>query len=277
MRARPSTTTIRRLAPVRAVALALVLSASAPAAAQELVSFPTQDGGLIYADLYGEGDRGVVLAHGGRFDKASWEKQARALAKAGFRVLALDFRGYGQSRGPGDSEPISAPLHFDILAAARYLRSTGAKTVSVVGASMGGSAAADAAIQAPGEIDRLVLLAAGASGPPEKLMGRKLCIVARDDTRGDGVVRLVKIREQYEKVPEPKELVILQGSAHAQFLFETEQAGALLSEILRFLSAPAAEPQPQPTPVLDASFAPLRAAFNRDAADVRLLLLLDPT
>lgn len=59
------------------------------AAAQEQVSFPTQDGGLVYADLYGRGDLGVVLAHGGRFNKASWEKQARQLADAGFRVLAI--------------------------------------------------------------------------------------------------------------------------------------------------------------------------------------------
>ncbi len=36
-------------------------------AAQEHVTFPTQDGGLIYADLYGKGDRSVVLAHGGQF------------------------------------------------------------------------------------------------------------------------------------------------------------------------------------------------------------------
>jgi hypothetical protein len=31
-------------------------------AAQERVSFPTQDGGLIHADLYGQGERGVVIA-----------------------------------------------------------------------------------------------------------------------------------------------------------------------------------------------------------------------
>jgi hypothetical protein len=37
------------------------------AAAQELVSFPTQDVGVVYADMYGKGERGVVLAHGGRF------------------------------------------------------------------------------------------------------------------------------------------------------------------------------------------------------------------
>ena len=220
-----------------------VLLLVGPVAAQELVSFPTQDRGIVYADMYGKGDRGVVLAHWARFNKESWEKQARALAEAGFRVLALDFRGYGQSRGPGQPDPLSAPLHFDVLAAVRYLRNKGAKTVSVVGGSMGGGAAADASILAePGEMDRLVLLGAeagtGRVGPPEKLKGRKLFIVSRDDTRGDGVVRLIKIREQYEKVPEPKELVILDGSAHAQFIFETDQADRLLREILRFLSAP---------------------------------------
>lgn len=48
--------------------------ASAPRVeAPRQVSFPTQDGGLVYADLYGKGDKGVVLAHGGRFDKESWE------------------------------------------------------------------------------------------------------------------------------------------------------------------------------------------------------------
>jgi len=100
------------------------------AGAQNAVSFPTEDGGLVYADIYGEGDRGIVLAHGGRFNKESWEKQAHVLASAGFRVLALDFRGYGKSRGPGDSAPMSAPLHLDVLAAVRYLRKTGAKSVS---------------------------------------------------------------------------------------------------------------------------------------------------
>ena len=140
------------------------------------------------------------------------------------------------------SDPLAAPLHYDVLAAVRYLRKMGAKTVSVVGGSMGGGAAADAAIEAPGEIDRLVLLGAeagtGRVGPPEKLKGRKLFIVARDDTRGDGVVRLVRIREHFEKAPEPKELVILDGSAHAQFIFETEQGERLMREILRFLSEP---------------------------------------
>ena len=187
-------------------------------AAQKTVSFPTEDGGLVYADVYGGGDRGVVLAHGGSFNKESWEKQARTLATAGFRVLALDFRGYGKSKGPGYSAPMSAPLHLDVLAAVRYLRKSGAKTVAVVGGSMGGGAAGAASIDSqPGEIDRLVFLGAYPDGPAEKLKCRSLFIVARDDANEDGP-RLPKIRAQYEKAPEPKELIILDGSAHAQFL-----------------------------------------------------------
>jgi len=111
------------------------------------------------------------------------------------------------------------------------------KTVSVVGGSYGGSAAAEAAVFAPGEIDRLVLLAVGVVDHPEQLKGRKLFITARDDANDAGP-RLPGIRDSYERAPGPKELVILEGSAHAQFLFETDQAERLMKEILRFLSEP---------------------------------------
>ncbi len=207
--------------------------------AREHVSFRTQDGGLVHADLYGQGDRGVVLAHGGRFNKESWENQARELVKAGFRVLAIDFRGRGQSRGGSQTRPPDDGLRFDVLAAVRFLRSKGAKAVSIVGGSMGGGAAAEASIEAePGEIDRMVLLAHSAIDKPERMKGRKLFITARGDPQADGKPRLIKIREQYEKAPGPKELVILEGTAHAQFIFETDQGERLLREILRFLSAP---------------------------------------
>jgi pimeloyl-ACP methyl ester carboxylesterase len=202
----------------------------------EQVSFPTQDGGLIYAHLYGKGDHGVVLAHGGRFTKESWEKQAQILVKAGFRVLAIDFRGRGQSRGGPTANPNDDGSRFDVLAAVRYLRQNGAKTVSIVGASFGGWAAAYAAVEAkPGEIDRLVLLAHSPIKNPEQIKGRKLFILCRDDANDAGL-RLPRIREQYEKSPDPKELVILDGSAHAQFIFETDQGERLMAEILRFLS-----------------------------------------
>ncbi|MGH9426732.1 MAG: alpha/beta hydrolase [Terriglobia bacterium] len=222
-----------------AITISLVLAISNITSAQEHVSFLTEDGGLIYGHLYGKGDRGLVLTHGGRFNKESWKEQAQILAKAGFRVLAIDFRGYGQSRGPGQSDPLSAPLHLDVLAAVRYLRQSGAKTVSIVGGSMGGMAAAQASVEAnPGEIDRLVLLASGVIAKPEQMKGRKLFITARDDFSGNNIPRLPKIRDQYERAPGPKELIILDGSAHAQVIFATRQGDRLMREILRFLSEP---------------------------------------
>jgi pimeloyl-ACP methyl ester carboxylesterase len=214
----------------------VTLLAVASAAAQTTVSFPTEDGGLVFADVYGEGARAVVLAHGGQFNKESWKKQAQTLVAAKFQVLVLDFRGYGKSKGPGDSDPMDAPLYQDVLAAVRYLRKIGAKSVSVVGASMGGWAAGDASIASrPGEIDRLVFLGSSPSGPADKLKSPSLFIVARDDASGDGP-RLPGIRRQYEKAPEPKELIILDGSAHAQFLFQTDQGERVMREMLRFLS-----------------------------------------
>jgi pimeloyl-ACP methyl ester carboxylesterase len=223
--------------PVLEAALAaLVLGLSGP---QETVSFPTQDGGVVYADVYGNGDRAVVLAPGGRFNKESWAIQAQALANAGFRVVAIDFRGRGRSRGGPDSDSRDDGLHFDVLAAVRYLREIGAETVSVVGASLGGWAAARAAIEAPpGAIERLVLLAHSAIDEPERLKGRKLFITSRDDLNSRGIPRLEMIRQQYELAPDPKELIVLEGSAHAQFIFETDQGERLMHEILRFLSEP---------------------------------------
>ncbi|MBX9601202.1 MAG: alpha/beta fold hydrolase [Bryobacteraceae bacterium] len=205
---------------------------------QTPVTFPTSDGGLIHADLYGSGDRAVVLAHGGRFKKESWAKQARELAAAGYRVLAINFRGYGQSRGPGQADPLSAPLHVDVLAAVRYLREAGVQRVSLLGGSMGGTAAADAAaLGRPGEIDALIILGAGSgSEPPEKISGRKLLIVAREDTSGAGP-RLPRIQAQFDRMTQPKRLLILDGSAHAQYLFDTAHAERVMEEILRFLAS----------------------------------------
>jgi pimeloyl-ACP methyl ester carboxylesterase len=221
---------------LRAAPLALVLTTLG--AAQQTITLPSADGGRVCADLYGQGPRAVVLAHGGRFTKESWREQARALVSGGFRILAIDFRGFGCSSGPGQADFDSAPFENDVLAAVRYLKGHGAKTVSVVGGSFGGAAAGDASIKsAPGEIDRIVFLGAAPNLSAEKLKSRALFIVARDDGNDDGP-RLPGIRAQYEKAPQPKQLIVLDGSAHAQFLFQTDQSTRLMREILRFLSAP---------------------------------------
>ena len=207
------------------------------AAKVEHISFGSEDGAVINADLYGEGDRGVVLAHGGQFTKESWQPQAKQLAREGYRVLAFDFRGFGKSHGPGDSDMDTAPMHLDVLGAVHYLRQNGVKTVAVMGGSFGGGAALDASIASrPGEINRLVLLAADWNGPAERIRVPLLVIVARNDANDEGL-RLPRIRAWFEKAPQPKKLLVLEGSAHAQFLFQTDQSDRVMREVLQFLSA----------------------------------------
>ena len=221
---------------LRILPLAMALTIVAPA--QKSVSFAADDGGHICADLYGHGSRAVVLAHGGRFTKESWRDQASSLASAGFRVLAFDFRGFGCSKGPGQEDFDNAPFDKDVLAAVRYLKARGAKTVSVVGGSFGGAAAGDASIKSgPGEIDRIVFLGSAPNLPADGLKSRALFIVAREDANGSGP-RLPGIQAQYEKAPQPKQLIVLDGSAHAQFLFQTDQSARVMREIVQFLSAP---------------------------------------
>lgn len=218
--------------------LILIVSLAIGCTGQKLVSFPTPDGGTVYADVYGDGDQAVILAHGGRFTKESWARQAPRIADAGFRVMAIDFRGRGRSVGgtqPGAEEAV----HLDVLAAVRYARATGASTVSVVGASFGGGAVAQASVEAaPDDIDRMVLLAHSSIDEPEKMQGRKLFITTREDFRGEDILRLPDIQDQFDRAPEPKSLIILEGNAHAQFIFDTDQGERLLAEIIRFLTDP---------------------------------------
>lgn len=220
----------------RAVIAGLGFVGCAPALrAQAIVRFPAGDGVLVSGRSYGSGARGVVLVPGGHGVGETWDLQAQRLVRAGFRVLAMDYRGRGLSPSvPPDNEK----AHLDLLGAVRQLKADGADQVSVVGASWGGWAAGTAAIAEPGLISRLVLIAHSPFRDPERLGGRKLFIVAGEDRVGSGQLRLDAIRDQYERAPAPKELVVLPGAAHAQFLFLTPHGERLYAETMRFLSAP---------------------------------------
>jgi pimeloyl-ACP methyl ester carboxylesterase len=191
------------------------------------VSFPTADGGTVFADLYAASSPdAVVLAHGAAFDKASWVPFATWLAGRGHQVLAIDFRGHGRSMAGADSHA----LFEDVLAAVRYLHNLGVARVSVLGASMGGGAVAEAAVHAaPGEIDRVILVSPVPILDPENLRGPVLFICSQNEPM------VAQMTEEYRRAPEPKLLVLLPGTAHAQHIFATEQAEDLRTTVAEFL------------------------------------------
>lgn len=194
------------------------------------------------ADIYGQGREGVVLvAHGGYSTRASWAEEAQVLADAGFRVLVFETRGAIALHAGRETDCLydAHCMGEDVVAAVGRLRSEGARSVAVIGGSAGGGAAAQASIDAPGLIDRLILLAPMSIDTPERITGNKLVVVARDDLGPGGRPRLTEIRQQYDQMPGPKKLLILEGSAHGQRIFGTNHQNALRLAIVQFLRAPA--------------------------------------
>jgi len=205
----------------------VVITTSAASSPQD-VSFASADGGMIDADLYGQGTRGVVFAHGAIFNKQSWAPLARRIAALGYRALAIDFRGYGKSRAGSEG----SALDQDVIAAVRWLHAQGVKSVSVVGGSMGGGAAGEAATEVKrGEIDKLVLLSPMPIADPGQLKANAILYIA---SRDEGLASTV--RQQYAKAPQPKQLELLEGSAHAQNIFATAQAQRLSDIIVKFVT-----------------------------------------
>ncbi len=187
------------------------------------ISFPTADGGTVYGNLYGEGPHAVLLAHGAVFDKESWDGLAQFLSAEGYQVLAIDFRGYGKSTAGSARNA----LYEDVLAGIRYLHDEGAGRVSVIGASMGGGATAQAAaVVEPDQIDKLILLAGVPIATPEQMQGDKLFIVSRGDSLRSAV------EDQFARAGEPKELTVLDGSAHAQHIFRSSERGEELTAVI---------------------------------------------
>lgn len=94
-------------------------------------------GGLgIAADAWGEPGRPLVLLqHGGGQTRHAWKGTGEVLAGAGFRAVALDARGHGDSDWAADGDYEQEAMIADVAAVSHEL---GDPRPILVGASMGG-------------------------------------------------------------------------------------------------------------------------------------------
>lgn len=163
--------------------------------------------------VWGEGDRGAVLAHGAAYDAASWRKQAERLAENGVAALAV--------------EDTSA---HSVTEAAGYLKEKrGVRDVTLIGASAGTSGVLGAAEEDPGLADGVILLSG--TGDVSGLSEYPKLFVASE---GEGLAG--EVRDMAEEAPGSRnDALILQGDAHAQAIFETDQGDKLMRVILERL------------------------------------------
>jgi pimeloyl-ACP methyl ester carboxylesterase len=143
--------------------------------------------------LWGEGDRGAVLAHGAAYDAASWREQAERLAGNGMAALAV--------------EDTSARSVAEV---AGYLREErGVRDVTLIGARAGTGGVLGAAEEPLGLADGVILLSG--TGEVSGLGEYPKLFVASE---GEGLAE--EVRRMAERAPGSRnEGLTLPGDAHA--------------------------------------------------------------
>lgn len=114
----------------------------------------------IAVRVLGEGPA-VMLLHGFPQHGRQWRHLASALADAGYRAIVPDLRGFGRSDKPLDgyeSEQVVGDLHA-------VADAVGADRLTVIGHDLGAIYAVQWGMDRPAEVERLVLIEAGFSGP----------------------------------------------------------------------------------------------------------------
>jgi len=126
----------------------------------ERVEVPVGAATLI-GDRWAGGGTALALLHAGVCDRRSWHEVGTRLGAAGWDAVGYDRRGFGEV------PPADRPFrHVDDLLAVLDTVSPDAPAW-LMGSSMGGGVALDAALEAPDRIAGLVLLAPAISGDPE--------------------------------------------------------------------------------------------------------------
>jgi pimeloyl-ACP methyl ester carboxylesterase len=147
---------------MRIVTLAILigympLSSAASWAAQNATndarSVKAPDGVEIRYETVGSGSPTLVFVHGWSCDRTYWAHQIEHFSKH-FRIVAIDLAGHGQS-GSGRKDWTMAAFGADVAAVLRALE---AKSVVLVGHSMGGPVVLEAARQEPKRIAALVIV-----------------------------------------------------------------------------------------------------------------------
>lgn len=178
------------------------------------VVFGAEDGVVLEGQLFGHGTTAVVFSNGFGAVKESWLPVPQELAARGYLALIYDYRGTGASRGSASpNEPDARDR--DLRAAVSLVRSRGATSVALIGASYGGLLSAKLA--GPLHASALVVLSSPLSSGSLSLSDDelralampKLFLVSQGDTDFVG-----DVQHMDDVAPPPKEIEVYPGAQH---------------------------------------------------------------
>jgi len=231
------------------------LAAQSPPAART-IDLKSPDGIALKASYVPAGRPGpaLLLLHACNRDRSSWTDLATAAAAHGFHVLALDYRGYGQSGGTKSDDPqqqrwiADREWPGDIDAAYAWLMSQPGVDKARVGAA-GASCGVDQAVQLARrhpEVRTVVLLSGGlAASSREFIRDSAWLAIFGAASQGDGgAVEALKWAMGWSRNP-ANTFVEYQAAGHGTDMFAVEKE--LQPRVLAWLErhvrdAPATKP-----------------------------------
>lgn len=183
-------------------ALAIILVALAvPVWAQEDIDLKSGDN-VVTAMTLGEGEHAVIAIHGASqnrkyFFSGNGAEFGQALAKAGFRVVAIEWAG-------------RPPAGFaEVAAAIKHVRDKGAKRVSLMGHSRGGELAANySRTLADGELNSVIQFGSVDDQGLAQTKTKKLFAFNKGDRWANWQPKA------FEASSDPKQMIALGGSGH---------------------------------------------------------------
>jgi len=219
----------------------------------------TEDNISIAYSHYKNGFESVVIICPGYYNSKEnrWMKKAAEILSEKYDVIIFDFRGHGES---GGKYTWAALEHRDVDAVIDYTLSYGYKKIGILAFSLGGSAAINAVYERESDVDAMVLISVPTSKKdvdfhfwepgmlddlfdnissgwegkgarttskvkPEitplesikKIKGLPLLFITG---KNDWVVKPHHSKELFEAANEPKKLLIIKKSAHAERLIQ---------------------------------------------------------
>jgi pimeloyl-ACP methyl ester carboxylesterase len=198
--------------------------------------------------LFGSGTVVVVLAHQIDDDQSDWFDFAAELRSRGYKALTFNLRGVCSSQpeqqcSDGAVDPNAAGT--DVIGAVRFVQSKGAKSVVLIGASLGGEAVIVAASKLGADIRGVATLSAS-----EGLVGLVDLSVARDRVAAIAEPKLFMAgegdrgfadaaRDYFAHAKEPKELHLFPLGDHGVALLHSAEGPAVKDLIFEFLATSA--------------------------------------